>query len=103
MGEFVTIEAFKEYSCRMDEINKTQDARLVRLEDTVEKIQSLTISVEKMAVSIDTMAKEISKQGEKLERIEAKPANNWDKLVWIIISAVVGIAVGFLLTSIGIH
>ena len=101
--EYITEEMFREYSNRIDAENERQNKRLARLEDTVEKIQSLTISVEKMAVSIDTMAKEISKQGEKLERIEAKPANNWDKLVWIIISAVVGIAVGFLLTSIGIH
>lgn len=101
MGEYVTNEAFKEYSERIDAENERQNKRLSKLEDTVEKIQALTISVEKMATSIDAMAKEISKQGEKLEKIESKPADNWDKLLWIIGTAIVGAILGYVLKSIG--
>ena len=102
MGEYVTNEAFKEYSERIDAENERQNKRLSRLEDTVEKIQSLTVSVEKMAVSIDTMAKEIQKQGEKLEKIEAKPADNWEKLLWIVGTAIVGAVIGYVIKSVGL-
>ena len=102
MAEFVTIEAFKEFSNRMDEANKTQDARLLRLESTIEKIQTLSVSVEKMAISIDAMAKEISRQGARLETIESKPAEKWDRFVWLAVSAFVGAVLGFVLKSLGI-
>lgn len=102
MAEFVTTEAFKEFSNRMDEANKVQDIRIGKLEITMEKIQSLTVSVEKMAISIDTMAKEISKQGQKLEAIESKPAEKWDKFVWLAVTAIVGAIIGYVLKSLGI-
>ena len=102
MDDFVTSLAFKEYSTRIDAENDRQNKRLARLEDTVEKIQNLTISVEKMAISIDTMAKEISKQGQKLEAIESKPAEKWDKFVWLAVAAIVGAIIGFVLKSLGI-
>ena len=102
MSEFVTNEAFKEFSNRMDETNKTQDSRLDKVERAIEQIQSLTVSVEKMAVSIESMAKEIQKQGTKIENMEKKPADNWDKLLWIIGTAIVGAILGYLLKSIGL-
>ena len=102
MAEFVATDVFKEFSNRMDEVNKVQDIRIEKLEITMEKIQSLTVSVEKMAISIDTMAKEISKQGQKLEAIESKPGEKWDKFVWLAVAAIVGAIIGFVLKSLGI-
>lgn len=87
MEEYVTNAVFKEYSYRIDAENEMQNKRIGELESTVKQIQGLTIAVEKMAVSIDSMAKEISNQGKKLEQIESKPAQKWDKFSWIIISA----------------
>ena len=101
MSEFVTSEAFREFSNRMDETNKAQDERLDKVERAIEQIQSLTVSVEKMATSIKYMADEIKKQGEKIENIEKKPADNWDKLLWIIGTAVLGAIIGYVLKSIG--
>ena len=100
--EYITDEAFRQYSNRIDAENDRQNKRLAKLEDTVEKIQSLTVSVEKMAVSIDTMAKEISKQGVRLENIEKKPADNWNKLLWVIGTAIVGAVIGYILGGFGL-
>lgn len=102
MSEFITTDAFKEFSNRMDSVNMTQDAKIQNLERAIEKIQSLTVSVEKMAISIEMMAKEISRQGEKLEAIESKPAEKWDKFVWLAVAALVGAIIGFVLKSLGI-
>ena len=102
MSEYVTNEAFKEFSNRMDEANKTQDQRLDKVERAIEQIQSLTVSVEKMAVSIESMAKEIKNQGAKIEKIESKPADNWEKLVWIIGTAIIGAIIGYVIKSVGL-
>ena len=39
------------------------------------------------------MQKELSKQGERLEKIEAEPAENWKKVVWLVIAALVGFGI----------
>lgn len=97
MSDFITQDAFTEYSHRMDAENERQNHRLSELEETVKKIQDLTVAVHEMSVSISTMTKELTKQGERLEKIESKPGQSWDKLVWIIISAVSSGLIGYLL------
>ena len=70
------------------EANKRQDARIAKLEDSVEKMTALTISVEKMAVSMEQMAKELKSQGERLEQIESKPAKRWDLIISGLLGAI---------------
>ena len=39
------------------------------------------------------MQKELTKQGERLEKIEAEPGENWKKAVWLIVAALVGFGI----------
>ena len=94
MSEYLEMAEFKQYSQRVDAENAFQNKRIEKLEQTVEQITKLTISVEKMAISTEMMANELKAQGARLSEIENKPAKNWDKLIWIIVTAVVGIALG---------
>jgi hypothetical protein len=100
MSDFITQDAFTEYSHRMDAENERQNHRLSELEETVKKIQDLTVSVHEMSISLNTMTRELTKQGERLEKIEVKPAQSWDKLVWIIISALCSGVLGYILAMI---
>lgn len=69
------------------EEDKRQNKRLEKLEESVERMTNLTISVEKMALSMEQMAKELKQQGERLEQIESKPAKRWD----LLISGIIGV------------
>jgi uncharacterized protein YoxC len=101
MEIYVTDKEFGAYKEAAEKEDDRQNHRLSELEETVKKIQDLTVAVHEMSISISTMTKELTKQGERLEKIESKPAQSWDKLVWIIISAVssglIGYLIGFLL------
>ena len=97
MDNFVTDKEFEQYCKLAENENSRQNHRLSELEETVKKIQDLTVAVHEMSISISTMTKELTKQGERLEKIESKPGQSWDKLVWIIISAISSGVIGYLI------
>lgn len=109
MDEYITRTEHKEFADRIDAENKRQNARLEKLEDTVEKIGELTASVKVLAMNMDNMAKEQAKQNEslneqakKIDDLKMKPANNWDKFVWAVGGAIIAAVVAFVLNRIGL-
>lgn len=91
----------EEFCKRMDAENKRQNARIELLENTVREIGALTTSVEKLAVSMESMFKEQEKQGTRLEVLEKRDGEMWRKAVGHIVTAIIGIVVGFIFTKIG--
>ena len=86
---------------KYDEINNGQNRRLDVLEENVKQIQALTISVREMAVNIGQMTKELSKQGERLEAIEAEPGKKWEQAVSVVISVIITAVATFFLARMG--
>lgn len=101
MGESISREEHEEFSRRMEEHNKRQDRRIELLEENTKQIGSLTVSVEKLAQSIETMVKEQEQQGKRLETLEGRDGEMWRKVTGYIVTAVVGILIGFVFTQIG--
>ena len=83
-------------------MERRQDKRLELLEENVREIGALTTSVEKLAQSVESMVKEQEKQGRRLDELEGRDDEMWRKVVGYIITAAVGILVGFLFRQIGI-
>jgi hypothetical protein len=100
--EYLTVEVHKEFSERIDAEEKRQNKRLDKLEDGFGQLAKLTSALEVMANNMENMAKEQAKQGERLEVIESKPAQNWEKLVWAIGGAILTAVIAFILKQIGI-
>ena len=93
MGEEISRGEYEEVIKRVEAEEHRQNKRLDKLEDSLSTLTELTISVQKIATSIESMQKELSKQGERLEKIEAEPAENWKKVVWLVIAAAVGFGI----------
>lgn len=91
----------EEFAKRQDEENKRQNRRIDALEVTVREIGSLTTSVAKLAASMESMLREQEKQGERLEALEGRDGEMWRKVTGYIITAVIGIVIGFIFTRIG--
>ena len=98
----ITRAEHEEFRKRIEEENKRQNCRINKLEDTFEKINSLATSTEKLATSMEAMLKEQEEQGGRLKILEERDGEKWRKVVGYIVTAVVGIVVGFILTQIGI-
>ena len=98
----ITRAEHQEFRKRIEEENKRQNCRINKLEDTFEKINSLATSTEKLATSMEAMLKEQEEQGGRLKILEERDGEKWRKVVGYIVTAVVGIVVGFIFTQIGI-
>lgn len=100
--EFVSIEVHNEFAKRIEAEDERQNKRLAKLEDAVGQMTELTVSVKELASNMASMAKEQGKIGERLEIIENKPSQNWDKLMWTIAGALIAGIIGYLIASMGI-
>ena len=100
-NDYVTKEVHEEFAKRMEEENRRQNERIKLLEENVRQIGSLTTSVEKLASNMESMVKEQEKQGTRLEALESRDGEMWRKVVAYIVTAVVGIVLGYLFTQIG--
>ena len=80
-----------------DGLWKRQNKRL----DNLEENAKLLSSIEKLAANMEHMAKEQEKQGKRLETLEKRDGEMWRKVVGYIITAVIGVVVGFVFTQIG--
>ena len=95
--EEITRGEYEEVIKRVEAEEHRQNKRLDKLEESLQTLTDLTVSVQKIAVSIESMQKELTKQGERLEKIEEEPADNWRKVVWLVIAACVGFGLHALL------
>ena len=101
MDTSISRAEYEEFKKRHDDENHRQNHRIESLEQTVKEIGALTTSVEKLAVSIENMVKEQARQGEKIEELESRDGKMWRQVVGYIITAVIGIVVGFIFTHLG--
>lgn len=100
--EYVSLDFHNEFAKRIEAEDERQNRRLAKLEDAVGQMTELTVSVRELASNMANMAKEQSKFGDRLQAIEDKPAQNWDKLVWAIGGAILTAVIAFILKQIGI-
>ncbi|MBR2765547.1 MAG: hypothetical protein IKE03_06160 [Blautia sp.] len=97
MPEYITREEQEAIISRIDAEDSRQNHRLDKLEGAIENLSKLTISVEKLAVNMDRMVREQEKTANRLTALEQEPADNWRKAVWVILTALIGAAIGYFL------
>lgn len=101
MDQPITRAEHEEFKRRLEEENSRQDRRIALLEESVSKMGALSTSVEKLALSMESMVREQEKQGKRLERLESRDGEMWRKAVGYVLTAILGIVIGFVFTQIG--
>ena len=101
MDEYIRRQEHDEFARRMEDEHKRTSHRLSELEETVHQIGALTASVEKLALSVESMAKSQTKQEERLEELEGRDGQMWRKVSGYVVTAVIGIVIGYIFTQIG--
>ncbi len=86
---------------RLEDENNRQNHRIEVLEKSTEQIQILTSSVEKLAVSVENMVKEMEQQNDRLKTLENRDGEMWRKVTGYLITAVLGVVIGYIFTQIG--
>lgn len=101
MENYISRQEHDEFARRMEDEHKRTSHRLTELEETVRQIGQLTASVERLAVSVESMAKTQARQGERLEELESRDGMMWRKVSGYVVTAVIGIVLGYIFTQIG--
>lgn len=97
----VTRAEYEEYQKRIEDEEHRQNRRLEQLEENTKQINALTVSIEKLAQSVESMVKEQEAQGKRLVSLESRDGEMWRKVTGYVVTAIIGIVVGFLFTQIG--
>lgn len=97
----ITRAEHEEFRRRIEEENKRQDKRIELLEENTKRLEMLNTSIEKLAVNMESMLKEQMQQGERLEVLESRDGEKWRQITGYIITAVVGIVIGFVFKQFG--
>ena len=107
-GEYITRHEHEEFrrsmeseNKRLEEENDRQNHRLNALEETVKQVAAISTSVEKLALNMENMLKEQVSQGKRLETLEGRDGEMWRKVVAYVVTAVIGIIVGYLFKQLG--
>lgn len=97
----ITRAEHEEFRRRIEEENKRQDKRLEQLEENTKRLETVNTSIEKLAANMENMLKEQVQQGKRLEVLEGRDGEMWRKVVGYIVTAIIGIIVGFIFTQLG--
>lgn len=97
----ITRAEHEEFCKRIDAENHRQNQRIKLLEEQTKQVTDLALSVKELAQSIKQMTETQKEQGEKLERLENRDGEMWRKVTGYIITAIIGIVIGFVFQQIG--
>lgn len=100
--EYITRLEFEERGKRIDDENNRQNHRIDRLEKMSDQLTEMAASIKAMVVTMQGMQKEQERQGQRLEKIEQEPADNWNKVVSTVITVLVTAALTWLISKGGI-
>ena len=101
MDSPITRAEHEEFCKRIDAENHRQNQRIKLLEEQTKQVTDLALSVKELAQSIKQMTETQKEQGEKLERLESRDGEMWRKVTGYIITAIIGIVIGFVFQQIG--
>ena len=74
----------------VEDRSKSNTLRLNRLEENTAVLNRLATAVEVMATKQDTMGESVERLEHKVDTLEDKPAQRWDKLISSLIGALAG-------------
>lgn len=101
MDSPITRAEHEEFRRRMEEEHNRQNSRIKLLEEQTKQVTDIAISVRELVLSVKQMAETQKEQSEKLEKLEERDGEMWRKVVGYIVTAIVGIIIGFVFKQIG--
>ena len=97
----ITRAEHEEFRRRMEEEHSRQNKRIELIEESIEKTQTIAVAVERLATNMEIMCKEQERQGKRLAALEGRDGQMWRNVVGYVVTAVIGIVLGFVFTQIG--
>ena len=81
--------------------SKSNTKRLDKLENKVDSLYELTLSVKEIATEMKAMREDMNKIDDRVLHLESKPAKRWDGIVDKFIYTILGILIAYIFKQIG--
>ena len=76
--------------------------RLDEHDETIKENNELIGAIKELAIETKYMREDLNKTIERLDKLEDKDGETWDKFKWLIVTGVVSIVLGYLAASLGL-
>ena len=80
---------------------KGLETRIDKVEVITEEVHKLAVSVERLSVSIENMVKDQAAHEKRIGVLEARDSEMWRYFIKYIITATVGVIVGYVMRNVG--
>lgn len=97
----ITRAEHEEFAKRMEEENHRQNRRIELLEENVLEIGQLTTTVAKLAMNMEHVMHTQEQQETRLQGLESRDGEKWRQVAGYVLTAVLGIVIGFIFKQIG--
>ncbi|WMJ88848.1 hypothetical protein [Anaerocolumna sp. MB42-C2] len=87
---------------KVEERSKSNTKRLDEIEADMKENNNLIIAIKELATETKYMREDLNKTIERLDKLENKDINKWDKFKWLLVAGIVTIVLVFLAVQIGL-
>jgi chromosome segregation ATPase len=87
---------------KIDERSKSNTKRLDEVQKEQKETTEMVIAIKELATETKYMREDLNKTIERLDKLENKDRDKWDKFKWLIAAGAVTIILGFIALQIGL-
>ncbi len=101
----MTVEELKEVEHRLTELEqrtKSNTHRLDEHDDAIKGNSNLISAIKELAVETKYMRADLNETIERLNKLESRGGNKWERFKWLIVAGLVTVILGYLAVQIGI-
>lgn len=101
----MTVEELKEVEHRLTELEQRTKSNTHRLDEHDEAIKensNLISAIKELAVETKYMRADLNETIERLNKLESRGGDKWEKFKWLIVAGLVTIILGYLAVQLGI-
>ena len=99
----MSTEAEQKLEIRITRVEDTlgrMASEIMDLQEVQSDIRALALSVNSLAGEVKRLVEDMCKTTQRVDRMESKPAQRWDRLIEAIIVAAVGGLIGYMIATI---
>lgn len=82
--------------------SRSNTKRLDEHDEAIKEQSELIVAIKELAIETKYMREELNEAVERLNKLESKDGDKWDKFKWLIVSGLVTIILGYIAVSVGL-
>lgn len=94
-----------QYEHRLTEVENRSKSNTYRLDDvekTLKENTDLIVSIKDLALETKHMREDLNETIQRLDKLENKDGEKWDKFKWLIVAGLVTLILGYLAVTLGL-